>query len=241
MNIIKTNEYNKNQFKNDVQFVDHTIIENAVNCTVDSINQNGLYKKYSCFENNDTDYPWYHNNAGAGRYNQEFSIDNQEVLQMYLFDLMKKKDKNVIVEIGVNRNGYSISSTSIIIDNKRDNDIYFGIDIEDKSSLNDDNKKIFTICSPSQDFDVIFSKFNELGINEIDMLIIDGYHSINQCYLEWENYTKLLSCNGIVVMHDTNAHPGPYFLLKSINTDLYDVYKYFSDIVDWGIGVAVRK
>jgi len=29
--------------------------------------------------------------------------------------------------------------------------------------------------------------------------------------------------------------------MKSIDTNQYDVYKYFNDVVDWGIGVVVRK
>lgn len=154
---------------------------------------------------------------------------------------MNKKEKLNIVEIGVNRNGYSVSSTSVFLNNKREQDIYLGIDIEDKSILNDQTHNIFTICSPSQNKDVFFSKFKEIGIETIDILMIDGYHSINQVYLEWKIYTPLLSKDGIVVMHDTNSHPGPYFLLKSIDTTQYNVYKYLSDVVDWGIGVAVHK
>jgi hypothetical protein len=29
--------------------------------------------------------------------------------------------------------------------------------------------------------------------------------------------------------------------MKSIDINQYDVYKYLNDVVDWGIGVAVRK
>ncbi len=154
---------------------------------------------------------------------------------------MKKKDKLSIVEIGVNRNGYEVSSTSVFLDYKREHDIYVGIDIEDKSVLDNNNKNIFTIRSQSENIDFVFPKLKEFGIEEIDILLIDGHHSINEVYFEWENYTKLLSSIGIVVMHDTNSHPGPYFLMNSIDTTQYDVYKYLSDVVDLGIGVAVRK
>jgi cephalosporin hydroxylase len=119
--------------------------------------------------------------------------------------------------------------------------IYIGIDINDKSNLNNLEKNIYTICSPSENIDFVFEQMKQIGINEIDILMIDGWHSINQVYIEWENYTKILASNGIVVMHDTNAHPGPYFLVKSIDTKLYDVYKYLSDVVDWGISVAIKK
>lgn len=223
-------------------FTNHTIIENIVDCQITNINVNGLSKKYSCGIYDDHDYPWYPINASGGRYNcQEFSVDNQEVVKNHLLKAIQKKEKLVIVEIGVNRNGYEVSSTSIFLKYKRNDDIYIGIDIVDKSSLNDNSKNIFTICSPSQNTDLIYSKLKEFGVEEIDILMIDGYHSINQVYFEWENYTNLLSSMGIVIMHDTNSHPGPYFLLNSIDTTQYDVYKYLSDVVDWGIGVAVRK
>ena len=223
-------------------FVDHTILEDVVNYKVYNINANGLTKKYTLLDYDNTDFPWYPIRANGGRpYNQEFSFDNQEILKKYLLNQMNKKEKLNIVEIGVNRNGYSVSSTSVFLNNKREQDIYLGIDIEDKSILNDQTNNIFTICSPSQNKDVIFSKFKEIGIEKIDILMIDGHHSINHVYLEWEIYTSLLSKDGIVVMHDTNSHPGPYFLLKSIDTTQYNVYKYLSDVVDWGIGVAVHK
>ena len=70
--------------------------------------------------------------------------------------------------------------------------------------------------------------------------MIDGWHSINMVYTEWL-YTQLLSEKGIVVFHDTNGHPGPYCITKSIDPDVYDVYKYFTDIKDYGIAVALRK
>ncbi len=223
-------------------FVKHTIIEEFVNFTVREINQNGLSRKYSCYDQDDTDFGWYPIVAGPGRINgQEFSIDNQEILKKYLTEMKQKKEKLSIIEIGVHRNEYVLSSTSIFLDNKRDTDIYLGIDIEDKSILNNPDKNIFTIKSPSQNTELIFNYLNEIGIHEIDILMIDGYHSINQVYFEWENYTPLLSSNGIVIMHDTNSHPGPYFLIKSINTEHYDVYKYLSDVVDWGISVAIKK
>ena len=242
MNIVKTDPNFKTDIYGTYNFTNHTIVEDVVNYKVYDINTNGLTKKYTCFNNDDADFAWYQIKASGGRpYNREFSVDNQEILKIHLLNQMKKKDKLSIVEIGVNRNGYVVSSTSIFLDNKREQDIYVGIDIEDKSSLDDTNKNIFTVCSPSQNIDFIHLKLKELGVEEIDILMIDGYHSINQVYCEWENYTKLLSSNGVVVMHDTNSHPGPYFLLNSIDTNQYDVYKYLSDVVDWGIGVAVRK
>ena len=107
--------------------------------------------------------------------------------------------------------------------------------------MDDSNKNIYTIKEPSQNLDKILEKTTDIGIHEIDILMIDGWHSINQCYLEWEMYTQLLASKGMVVMHDTNFHPGPYFLVESIDTNQYDVYKHLWDIQDWGISVALRR
>lgn len=200
---------------------------------------------------NDIDPPFHKHNYSDGRgkkgLRQCFSIDDQEIIKLYMNNRMNLKNKINIVEIGVDSANYSDSdpnfqttSTSIFHSLKRPNDIYLGVDIEDKSFLNNKEKNIYTIATPAEKTDVVNSYMDTIGLDKIDILFIDGFHSINQVYKEWE-YTERLADKGVVIMHDTNAHPGPYFLLKSIDTDLYDVYKYFSDIVDFGVGVAVKK
>lgn len=170
----------------------------------------------------------------------EFSRDDQEIVLKYLKEQLEQKNKIVIVEIGVCRNRYDCTSTCIFLDNKRDCDIYLGIDIENKSFLNNPSKNIYTIKSKSQDFNTIYQYFSKIGITNIDILMIDGHHSINQVYLEWQ-YTSKLNSNGVVIFHDTNCHPGPTCIINSINTNKYDVFQYFNDIWDWGISVAITK
>jgi hypothetical protein len=207
----------------------------------------GLKHKYHCSipALNDADTRWYPSHAGAGDYgSREFSSSNQQILKKHFLELRSKKDKLVILEIGVARlttNLYDHTSTTIFLNEKRDTDIYIGIDINDKSFLDNPAKNIHTIKSPSERVDEILALVKSTyNVDQIDCLMIDGWHSINQCYAEW-NYTKILSKDGIVIMHDTNCHPGPYFLVKSIDERVFDVYKYLSDIQDWGISVAVRK
>lgn len=208
--------------------------------------ENGLTKKYDAGPNrNDLDWGWYplngYNSGNLG--SREFSSDNQEVLMNYFRRFMQhtKKDTVNIVEIGVCRNDFENTSTCIFMKNKRPQDRYLGIDIEDKTFLEDSSNHVHTIRSPSQDIDKVYAKMEEIGMSDIDVLMIDGWHSINQCYLEWELYTQLLASKGMVVMHDTNFHPGPYFLADSIDTNQYDVYKHFWDIQDWGITFALKK
>lgn len=201
----------------------------------------GLTCRYSVKNNpqhyDNVDGWWYPTNAGN---TVEISEDNKTIILQYLQDVISKKEKIVIVEIGVHRNPTEQTSTGVFLKNKRDNDIYIGIDIEDKSFLNDSSKNIYTIKSPSENTNQILSYLKNLNIDTIDVLMIDGWHSINQVYKEWE-YTSLLSIGGVVIFHDTNGHPGPYFILKSIDTSMYDVYKYLTDVKDFGIAVAIRK
>jgi Methyltransferase domain len=209
--------------------------------------ENGLVKKYDCGpDKNDKDWgDWYPTGgyAGGDLETREFSSDDQSVLEYYFKRMLNttKQDRLVIVEIGVSRNAFENTSVSVFLKNKRPQDVYLGIDIDDKSFLDDPSKNIHTVRCPSQDIDTVIKKMEEIGVDNIDFLMIDGWHSINQCYLEWEMYTQLLNPRGMVAMHDTNFHPGPYYLVDSIDPNQYDVYKHLWDIQDWGISVAVRR
>lgn len=214
----------------------------AVKCTP-LTNCPGLINRYST-QADDQDGPLCVHTYGPGHSstqgNVEFSEDNQAVVYKYLLEQMAKKERIVIMEIGVHRNTYNKTSTSIFLDYKRPQDVYIGIDIDDKSFLNDPSRNIHTLKTPSEDIITVLTFLKEKGVDSIDIFMVDGWHSINQVYKEWE-YTAFLASKGVVLFHDTNAHPGPYFILQSIDTNMYDVYKYLSDIYDWGIGAAVKK
>lgn len=195
--------------------------------------------KMSTDDLNTQDYPWYPT-GGCGNGHREFTVDDQKVVKTYLDLMISLKEKINILEIGVHRNTFDESSTSVFLNNKRKGDVYVGIDIADKSFLDNMETNVHTICTDSTNVDQNVQIIKDLGINEIDILMIDGYHSIDTVYSDWK-YTSILSKDGIILMHDTNVHPGPYFLMKSIDYDKYHVKKYFYDIRDWGIGVAIRK
>ena len=130
LNNLNVCRFNLNHQVIKYEYTKHTFVEDFINFDYFYVNQNGLFKKYNCFEYNNHDFPWYPINAKGGRnYNQEFSIDNQTILKKYLLQSIKEKKKLNIVEIGVNKNLYNESSTSIFLDYKRDTDIYIGIDI----------------------------------------------------------------------------------------------------------------
>jgi hypothetical protein len=145
-----------------------------------------------------------------------------------------RNDVKSILEIGVNQFGF----TKTWLDNKKDDTTYVGIDVGDRSYLNDPDKLTWTIQDTSSNYDGNVAKFNSFGITEFDFIYIDGYHSINQVLDDWE-YTKLLAPGGIVGFHDTNYHPGPHLFTTAINRDKWEV-EDVSPKNDWGV-VFVRK
>jgi len=178
--------------------------------------------------------------CGPGYGGREFSAHDQRIVEKHLREIMGRKDKIVILEIGVHRCSYDESSTGVFLKLKRDGDIYLGVDIESKTFLDDASKNVHTLQSRSEAIAVVTAKLRDIGADHIDVFMIDGYHSVAQVYAEWE-YTRMLSDDGIVILHDTNAHPGPYFLMEGVDTDVFDAYKYLSDIWDYGVGVLVKK
>jgi len=165
----------------------------------------------------------------------EFSVCNRAALTEKFLSV--KDQVTAILEIGVCRNGNN-SSTYTFLNNKNDNTAYVGIDLNDKSFLNNQEKRIYTICGNSSDVDQNIETMKSYGITELDFIFIDGWHSINQVLIDWE-YTKILSPNGIVAFHDVSEHPGPYLFTRNLNLDVWNVDICCPD--DWGIGFAWRK
>jgi len=168
---------------------------------------------------------------------QEFSECNHKALEESL--LKCGEHLKYILEIGVCRNG-SDSSTHTIIKtiSKNPNSIYLGVDLEDKSFLNDTQKGIHTIKENSSNYNSVLSKLNSLGVNEIDYLLIDGWHSINQVLRDWE-YTKILRRGGVVAFHDVTSHPGPFFFIKNLDKNIWEVFENLC-VMDHGFGYAIK-
>jgi len=184
----------------------------------------------------------------------EFSEHNAKAL---LDKFLKVKDKtNTIVEIGVarlKRNQYSAetgliektedipfeeSSTSIFLNNKNPFTKYLGIDIEDKLDLELMGPNIYTLKSKSENYKIVSNKFQEVGIEQIDFLFIDGWHSINQVIDElW--YLQFMKPGGIIGFHDVNHHPGPKAVLEALNPNLFRITN--CQTPDWGIAFAEIK
>ena len=162
---------------------------------------------------------------------REFSVEDQRWL---LHHLVQVPQARCIVEIGVQRNSLPDSSTGILIQHKPAHATYIGIDVEDKSHLDDPARRVFTVKADSSDRQAVFALMDRLGLPEIDFLFIDGWHSVSQCVRDWR-YTDRLSAGGVVMLHDTNVHPGPVTLFDAIDEKRFEKVKYCTEGPDWGI------
>jgi predicted O-methyltransferase YrrM len=158
------------------------------------------------------------------------------------FNLVKSVTKKYmthgVMEIGISRNGYG-SFTQAILHNKPDNIKYVGVDVDDKSYLNNTNKNIFTIRESSFNQKKVREYLNNLGLEKISILFIDGWHSVNACINDWM-YTDLISDDGIIIFHDTNYHPGPRVIIETIDKSKYRLERHFIDEDDYGVTIAYK-
>jgi hypothetical protein len=171
---------------------------------------------------------------------EEFSGKNKSVLDAVIQELKETQFK-CIVEIGIARS-QEHSSTYHLLKQKPEDTIYVGIDLNSMciNFLEQWNfPNTFTINTNSSNYEEITDKLKQLNIDNIDLLIIDGWHSINQCYNDFK-FAHLLRKGGFVLMHDTNYHPGPKVLIECIDENIFETKKYFENEIDWGVGTAKK-
>lgn len=125
-----------------------------------------------------------------------------------------------IMEIGINRNG-TRSFTHVLL-NKHVESKYLGIDIDDRSSLNNPPSNIHTLRTDSANQELIRQTLNQLGMKELSILFIDGWHSVNMCINDWK-YSDLVVPGGYVIFHDVHMHPGPNVFMDAIDPKKYSV------------------
>jgi hypothetical protein len=179
----------------------------------------------------------------AGPYSH-FTLDNHRALQFSIDNFKQRTGRplRTILEIGVGIKffmDHGSASTSTLLKNLDADGKYLGIDIQDSSHVHDPNKGIHTMIVRSEDIATVRKKMLEIGINEIDYLFIDGWHSINQVLKEWE-YTQFLSPGAVVGWHDTKAHPGPYLFLRNLDKNKWVSYENLCPN-DYGFGYCYRK
>ena len=178
---------------------------------------------------NDIDWPWF---VVSNKISTEISDANKEALD----DIIRKVNVKNVIEIGIARNDARSFTTQLLYAKKG---IYCGIDIEDKTFLNDSLNRVYTIRANSHDQSTIRSYLNTIGLEKCSVLFIDGWHSVNTVINDWK-YTDLLDDNGVVIFHDSNYHPGPHLIIEAIDRSMYRVVKYCDGGFDWGISAAYK-
>lgn len=166
----------------------------------------------------------------------EFTAENTKML--YDIFMQVRDNCQAILEIGVCRNGAE-SSTHTFLKHKKKETIFVGIDLEDKSFLNDPENNVYTIIADSSDYQKNMELIRSLGVTEFGFIFIDGWHSINQVYRDWE-YTNILQSDGVVGFHDTSCHPGPTAFIRALNKNIWEVEENLCP-EDYGIGFAWQK
>ena len=141
---------------------------------------------------NDIDWPWF---VVSNKISTEISDANKEALD----DIIRKVNVKNVIEIGIARNNARSFTTQLLYAKKG---IYCGIDIEDKTFLNDSLNRVYTIRANSHDQSTIRSYLNTIGLEKCSVLFIDGWHSVNTVINDWK-YTDLLDDNGVVIFHDS--------------------------------------
>jgi hypothetical protein len=181
-------------------------------------------------------YGPYLNESGDVVYPEEVTYCNRYHL-LEQFNKIKNNCK-AILEIGIGRNGDK-SFAHVFIKNKTKDTVYLGLDIEDRSFLDNKENNVHTIQNNSSNYQENVDLFKKIGVEKFDFIFIDGWHSINQVLKDWE-YTNLLTDSGIVGFHDTSCHPGPDKFINALDKNKWNVIKN-SCPGDWGIGFAQKK
>ncbi len=169
----------------------------------------------------------------------EMSPCNRKNIVEKFIELKNKKKISSILEIGVCRNAHD-SSTYCFLENKDKDTYYFGVDLDSKIFLDDHNNNIHTIQNNSSNILSIMDYVFKQNISKFDFIFIDGLHSVTQCLDDWR-FTQFLSDDGIICLHDSNYHSGPYKLVNNLNKEKFVIEKCCELADDYGIAFVTKR
>ena len=148
-------------------------------------------------------------------------------------------DALVIVEIGVAPEPASTSASVKIMAEKPPGSVYIGIDIANKTRFHDPANGVYIIHCDSKNRIACWDLMDHLHLDGIDVLFIDGLHSVNQCIEDWQ-YTKRLAPDGVVLLHDIHFHPGPAALLAALDASQWRWFDACPER-DYGLAIIGRR
>lgn len=142
-----------------------------------------------------------------------------------------------IMEIGIGQNikGFTLALT----DSKKPETIYMGVDIEERRYLGSPIDNIFVMKSDSRNQTFVRQTLKEHKINQLSVLFIDGWHSVNTVINDFL-YSDLVEKGGLIFFHDINFHPGPNLVFQSVDETLYEKTWLFDNPKDYGLGMLKK-
>lgn len=182
----------------------------------------------SLMGNSSFPYDWIIRNIDG---NGQFSLKNGQKIKEIL---NSKPQAELIIEIGTSCGSNTAhGSTDVFAKNKNSEAAFYSIDIVAHNPGIDRQKykNIEFVQSKSVD-----QKIKEiLGDRLIDVLFIDGDHSLQVVFEEYQFYLPLMKKDGIILLHDTTLHPGPFLLMEAIDENVFKKEVLFEE--DYGLGV----
>lgn len=175
-----------------------------------------------------------------------FSYRNRDLLASCMFKLgLHKPDPapsriGGILEIGIGQEERFLNTSTFILTAYKHywND-YCGIDRGDRKWLKEISGNIELYESESIEVLEIFKEY--FYWKPFVLLHIDGDHSVEGVIIDWQ-FSQFVRDNGIILLHDIKAHPGPKLLVDAIDRDVYTVHKMFlDDPKDFGMAVIYKK
>lgn len=147
----------------------------------------------------------------------------------------------LVVEIGVWRDPSSqtMTSTQLFLEQKHDLTHYLGIDIQDRPHVRNyrPNCEILTMDSGNTPF--ISRYIQEKYKKPIDLLFIDGLHTLEQVGKEISLIYSVRK-GGVIGFHDISAHCGPNMWMEAFDPEKFEIHR-LRDTHDWGIGFLIKK
>jgi hypothetical protein len=167
----------------------------------------------------------------------------QDVDRGFIMEFLSKHKNQfrTIVEIGVCRRNLETSWTKYFIELKHLDCFYIGVDANDKSFLNNVQNKVYTIKAWSSELDGVLQFIEKTtGRKKIDLLFVDGNHSIQATYNDFR-YVQYLSDGGVVLFHDVSVHPAG-LVFDAIDDKLFRKEKMFlHHPQSSGVGIAYKR
>lgn len=169
---------------------------------------------------------------------QYYSANNRRLLEKAIAELGLDKPgaRGCILEIGVaivtDDRPFENTSTYILTTKKANSVVYLGVDISEGKQVEADYDRNIHYLLGTSSFSrrAIKDEIPSLcaGARGIDLLHIDGDHSVTAVLNDWR-YTEWLTPQGMAIFHDTNVHPGPGAVLDAVDRCIFIVEAFFTD------------